>query len=589
MTAENVSIVAADFETQLSGAIAVGATSFTLQSITDADSVALSDGIYAFTIDRDSSSAKEYFIGQLTAATKTVSSISSVSRQGALTANAQRAHRIGANVIMSDHSVLAAISKIFRGTGKINPASPLEYDTAPTLSAATQLATKGYVDSVVNGGTVNADRIILASQTAGETVAAGSIVYFKSSDSRWWLADADLTATFSNVQLGVAQGSGTAGNAITDGVLIYGKSDNFTGLTATATYYLSNTAGAVASSVGTNTVTIGQAFATTGIFFNPRVGYTVSSGEKDALAGGGAFGTPSTSNKFMTETNGATKKFGGDGSDGALDTSGGTVDIDAASANVVIKNYTSINIATNNLTLSNPASTGTLLILRSQGAVTISASILLNGDGAAAATSAFNYFVDGTLSPAGLNAVSNTGGVAGSTRAAYYTNNTWQLQQGEGVRTLVGSGGGAPTAGGGAGGRGGGGLIIECAGAYNFTGTINTSGVAGTGGTGGGGGGSAGSVIVIYNTLTADSGTYTMAGGAGAAGAAGTNSAGGGGAASAQGVGGAGGNYSGGNGAAGGTGAGGGGGGATSGGGTGTAGAAGATMTAIRLANLYDN
>lgn len=270
MATENLSRIASDFETQLSGAISVGATSFTLQSVIDLDGNTLSDGIYCFTIDRDSTDAKEYLIGQLTSATKTVSSISSVGRQGALTANAQRAHRIGGNVIISDHSILAALARIFTGQGTINPAAPLAYSTQPTLSSAEELATKGYVDSVVTGGTINTDRVILGSQTAGETVAAGQIVYFKSSDGRWWLADADVIATFSNVLLGVALGAGTAGNAISGGVQIYGKCDSFTGLTATASYYLSNTAGGVSSSVGTNVVKLGQAFSTTGIFFNPE-------------------------------------------------------------------------------------------------------------------------------------------------------------------------------------------------------------------------------------------------------------------------------------------------------------------------------
>lgn len=276
MATENLSRIASDFETQLSGAIAIGATEFTIQSIVDLDGEDLSDGIYCFTIDRDSTGAKEYLVGQLTGSTKTVSSISSVGRQGVLTANAQRAHRIGANVIISDHSILAAISRIFTGQGTINPAAPLTYTTDPTLTASTDIATKGYVDSVVSGGTVNTDRIILGSQTAGETVAAGSIVYFKSSDSRWWKAKADTTATFQNVQIGVALGAGTAGNAITGGVLVYGKCDSFTGLTATATYYLSDTAGAVATSAGTYSIILGQAFATTGIFFNPSYDLTVS-------------------------------------------------------------------------------------------------------------------------------------------------------------------------------------------------------------------------------------------------------------------------------------------------------------------------
>lgn len=271
MATAKLSRIVSDFETSLSGAISIGATSFTIQSATDLDGTTLSNGLYCFTIDRDTTGFKEYLVGQLDAATKTVSSVSSVSRQGALTANAQKAHRIGANVIISDHSILSAISRVFNGVDTIDPSAPLEYASAPTLSSATQIATKGYVDSVVTGGTVNSDRIILASQTAGETIAEGDIIYFKSSDSRWWLAQADDSATFTEVQLGVAQGAGTAGNSISGGVLIYGKADNFTGLTATAIYYLSDTAGDVSTSAGSTSILLGQAYATDGILFNPSV------------------------------------------------------------------------------------------------------------------------------------------------------------------------------------------------------------------------------------------------------------------------------------------------------------------------------
>ena len=68
-------------------------------------------------------------------------------------------------------------------------------------------------------------------------------------------------------------------------------------------------------------------------------------------------------------------KFGWDGSDWALNTSWGTVDINLWWAEYVLKNYTSINIATNNLTFSNPWSNGTIIVLKSQGDVIISATI----------------------------------------------------------------------------------------------------------------------------------------------------------------------------------------------------------------------
>lgn len=68
--------------------------------------------------------------------------------------------------------------------------------------------------------------------------------------------------------------------------------------------------------------------------------------------------------------------FGGNGADGALDTSGGAVDIDLGSARYVEKNYTSINIVTNNLTFSNPHSDGTIVVIRCGGDAVISASIV---------------------------------------------------------------------------------------------------------------------------------------------------------------------------------------------------------------------
>jgi microcystin-dependent protein len=270
MATAKISRIVSDFETSLSGAISIGATSFTIQSATDLDGNLLSDGTYCFTIDRDNTDAKEYLVGQLDASEKTVSSVSSVSRQGVLTANAQIAHRVGSNVIISDHSILSSLSRVFNGVDTIDPASPIAYTSNPTLSSAGQLATKGYVDSVVTGGTVNTDRVILGSQTAGETVAAGNIVYLKTSDSRWWKADADISTTFKDVQLGVALGAGTAGNAISGGVQLSGLCGSFTGLTANTAYYLSSTAGGVSTSVGSYSVLLGTALSTTEILFNPQ-------------------------------------------------------------------------------------------------------------------------------------------------------------------------------------------------------------------------------------------------------------------------------------------------------------------------------
>lgn len=91
--------IIADFETQLASAIAVGDTSFTLASATDDDGVALPAGKYYFTVENGSSN-KEYLVG--TVSGTSVTSVSNVSRQGLETSGADRAHRIGSSVIISD-------------------------------------------------------------------------------------------------------------------------------------------------------------------------------------------------------------------------------------------------------------------------------------------------------------------------------------------------------------------------------------------------------------------------------------------------------------------------------------------------------
>src|SRR3990167_8668932 len=84
--------------------------------------------------------------------------------------------------------------------------------------------------------------------------------------------------------------------------------------------------------------------------------------------------------------------FGGDGADGALSITSGTTTLDCANAQVFIKNYTSIAITgTGKLAFSNPHANGTIIILKSQGAVTLTSSTAPHLDvsamGAAGATS----------------------------------------------------------------------------------------------------------------------------------------------------------------------------------------------------------
>lgn len=125
-----------------------------------------------------------------------------------------------------------------------------------------------YIDNEVGSLTLGTNAITTAA-TAGETIASSDLVYLKESDGRWWKVDADTEATVYGVKLAIAQGAGTAGNAITGGVITRGRCTNFTGLTANTRYYASNTAGGISTSAGTISRVIGYSLSTTVLEFDP--------------------------------------------------------------------------------------------------------------------------------------------------------------------------------------------------------------------------------------------------------------------------------------------------------------------------------
>ena len=531
--------IVADFETQLSTAIAIGGTTFSISSTADDDSNTIPDGLYAVTVDNGATN-KEYLLGSMVSGNFTA--VQSISRQGVLTTGAARAHRIGASVIITDFTAIKIIADVLAGRDTLDGTAPLAYDTTPTLSDGKQLATVAYVLGVVTGGTVNFSSQTIAG-VAGETVALPNVAYFKTADQRWWLSDADLTATCLGVKLGIVQSSAIAGGGIS--VQLSGIASGFTSLVAGTRYYLSNTAGGVSSSVGTTGVAIGWAISATQILLDFGTANTPSVDEKAAMAGGGAFGTPSSSNKFLTETKlTAIHKFGGTGADGALTIASGTTTLDLGSAAVFEKNYTTIAITgTGALAFSNPNTNGTVIILKSQGDVTLTSSatpmIDASGMGAAGAAShgsGVNYAGSSGSDAYGFSPFkANTGTTTTGGALPTASFDVAVIRQYSGVYpfAIPGAGGGSSTCASGtgaytngAGGRGGGALIIEVGGALNFTtasgisvagknGANATIDSAGNTGTGGAGGGAAGCCFIFYNTLTAASGTITITGGTG--------------------------------------------------------------------------
>lgn len=288
-----IPLAIADLELQLASAISVGATSFTLSSANDDDGNAIPAGQYCFTLDSGTSN-KEYLIGQVNGVN--VTSVKSVSRQGVETTGAARAHRVGAPCILTDFATIQRVADILRGQLALDGANPIVYDAEPTLADRKELATVGYVLDTVTGGTVTFDQQVITGN-AGESIVAGDLVYFKTSDQEWYKTDADTAATVEGVQLGIALGTGSDGVSITGGIQIAG-SYTTTGLTAGALYYASNTAGAIATSAGTTSRVIGLALSTIKLLIIPRNSRSLTDSQEAALLGDT---TPSSVNRFLTK------------------------------------------------------------------------------------------------------------------------------------------------------------------------------------------------------------------------------------------------------------------------------------------------
>lgn len=152
------------------------------------------------------------------------------------------------------------------------------------------LARKAYVLAVALGTLTTIDLIVPGN--AGENVVAGNGVYFDLTDNEWKKWDADTAATVQNVLLGIAQGAGSDGVAITNGVLLQGVDTNQSGLSQGDVQYASNTAGGISTSPGTTEVTVGIAKSATELYFSPRFDQVITEFQQDlleAISGGTDF------------------------------------------------------------------------------------------------------------------------------------------------------------------------------------------------------------------------------------------------------------------------------------------------------------
>jgi hypothetical protein len=146
--------IVADFTTSLATAMAVGATSVTLQSATDDDNIALPAGHYFFAIDGDNAQ-KEHISCDLSGTSLT--NIKSLSRQGVETSGCVRTHRVGSSVTLTDFAHIKYINDLIAGTTQLNSAVPLAYDGVADMTGNdNKLATVAYVKSVAIAGSPDA-------------------------------------------------------------------------------------------------------------------------------------------------------------------------------------------------------------------------------------------------------------------------------------------------------------------------------------------------------------------------------------------------------------------------------------------------
>lgn len=253
-------------DTYLASGIDDDDTSMTLADGESRDGETLT-GRYCFTVDVGTPSL-EYICG--TASGTAVTSLErgvKVSNPNATSSDLAFSHRRFAPVQVTDFPFNQLVQRQLSGTDAIE--GVLSYEAGITPTGSNHLTDVEYVLGAISGtSTVSFDRNIVTGN-AGETVSAGNLIYFKASDQEWYRVDTDTPSAFRDRQVGIAQGSGTNGNAITGGILLQGMDTNQSGLTAGSTYFASASVGGISTT--RSTLLVGEAKTTTSLYFNPRL------------------------------------------------------------------------------------------------------------------------------------------------------------------------------------------------------------------------------------------------------------------------------------------------------------------------------
>lgn len=393
-------------------------------------------------------------------------------------------------------------------TGSNNPTIGSTY-VAPTSD--TQIATKRYVDEIATAGATYNAQVIAG--VAGETLASGDSIYYKTSDQRWWKTDADASATSIGVKLGIAQGAATAGATVN--VLTSGLTQNLSGLTPGSSYYLSGTAGALSTTAGAFGRFVGRAVSATNLYFDPSDGYVLTQQGSETYAvdavGSDAYAITLVP-PITAYQDGMVLRFKA----GTTNTGASTLNVNSIGAKTIKKLY-NVTLSDGDITagqqivvtydasndcfqLQSPISTSYNTIFGSgaDGDVTIGANTSLTRDmyynnltvsqGFTLNPSGYRIFVKGTLTINGTVARNGNNGSNGSTSSggaggAALSNGTIY----GGIAGIAGGNGGTVS--------GFGGSAITPTATTNAIGALTGSqgGQGGDGGSGAGGGGGGGS------------------------------------------------------------------------------------------------
>ncbi len=254
------------FETSLAAGITADATTLTLTSVSIRGGGILS-GYVCLSLDEGSAQA-EFVCG--TASSTSVTGLErGLSPADGITEDTdlQFSHRRGASVKITDFPLIQRIKSQNDGTGTYE--SVLSYASGVTPVGGSELVDVEYVTSAITGTSTLSYNKIIVNGTAGETLATGNILYLKASDSRWYKADNDISSTYVDQTLGIAQGAGATAGAISGGVLTYGLDSTQKSMTGGTFIFLSATAGA--TSTATTSQILGKAISATTMFFDQNL------------------------------------------------------------------------------------------------------------------------------------------------------------------------------------------------------------------------------------------------------------------------------------------------------------------------------